>query len=86
MNNDYFNIITDELNKYLIETVEDYLYTISKEYNSDIAGIGKFAAQNFLTIDDFENFDWLNNFKDCFFDVNARSNVISELLLNWQQE
>ena len=69
----------------MTQAAEDYMYTNSKEYNSDIAGIGKFAVKNFLTINDFENYDWLDNFKDCFFDVNVHSNVISELLLNWQQ-
>ena len=86
LDNDYFELISDELNKYLTDIIEDYLYTISKEYNSDIAGIGKFAAKNFLTIDDFEDYDWLDNFEDCFFDANVDSNVISDLLLNWQQE
>lgn len=86
LNDDYFHIVAEELNKYLSDIVKDYLYTISKDYNSDIAGIGKFAAKNFLTIDEFENCNWLDNFKDCFFDVSVDSNVISELLLNWQQD
>lgn len=79
----YLDSITDELNSYLKDITLDYLYTISKEYNSDIAGIGKYATKKFLTIPDFENYNWLDNFKDCFFDVNVNSNVISELLLNW---
>lgn len=79
----YLNSITEELNSYLTDITLDYLYTISKEYNSDIAGIGKYATKKFWTISDFENYNWLDNFKDCFFDVNVDSNVISELLLNW---
>ena len=79
-------IVADELNKYLSDIVRDYLYTISRDYNSDIAGIDKFAAKNFLTIDEFENYNWLDTFKDCFFNVSVDSNVISELLLNWQQD
>ena len=83
LDNNYLNLINEELDSYLENVVLDYLYTISKEYNSDIAGIGRFATKDFLTISDFENINWLDNFKDCFFDVNVDSNVISELLLNW---
>ena len=83
LDNNYLNLINEELNSYLEDIISDYLYTISKEYNSDIAGIGRFATKKFLTISDFENYDWLDNFKDCFFDVSVDCNVISELLLNW---
>ena len=65
------------INKYLKELIYNYLYKISKNYNADIDGFGKYALKNFTTINDWETYNWLNNYKNSFFKVNIKSNVES---------
>ena len=59
----------------------EYLYKTSKEFKSDINGFGNFAAKNFLTISEFENYDWLNKYKDSFFNVEINTSVKSGMLI-----
>ena len=53
-----------------IELSTDKGYT-SLKYNSDISGFGKYAVKNYLTLDEWQNANWLGNYKNCFFNVNV---------------
>ena len=68
-------------NSYLKNIFSDYLYKTSKNFNSDIDGLGKYSLQNFFTSKQFEQYSWLENYKNAFFDVEIDTSVKSGMLL-----
>lgn len=76
------NIVKNYASKYIQNMIYSFLNKTSKELNSDIAGIGKYAAKNFGTIQEFENYKWLDNYKNSSFKVNVESSVKSSHLLS----
>lgn len=50
-----------------------------------LIGLGKEAASQFLTIKDFKNFHWLDNYKNSVFQVDIDANVESGFLLTETQ-
>lgn len=74
--------ISASCNSYLQSTFSNYLYRTAKELKSDINGFGKSAKANFLTIQDFENYNWNEKYKDAFFDVSVDASIKSGFLLN----
>lgn len=64
-------------NSYLKDHLYNYLYKISKVYNSDIDGFGRYAASQFLTWSDWTSYNWLDNFHNSFFQVNVTTIVKS---------
>lgn len=76
------NDISKYCDSYLESIFSDYLYKTSKEFKSDINGFGKFALSNFLTTKDFNNYRWLDTYRDSFFDVKIDTSVKSAMLLN----
>ena len=75
------NIIEETCNYYLKEQLYSYLYKTSKEFEADIDSFGKYAVPNFLTLEDWNTFDWLGNYKNSFFNVNVETNITSGYLL-----
>ena len=75
------NTISNIASKYLEKNITSYLYKISKIYNADIAGIGNHAVNQFSTNSKWNNFNWKNNFQNCFFKVNVSVVVKSGYLL-----
>lgn len=63
--------------QYLKEKLENFLYKTSKEFNSDICGFGKHALSKYLTWDEWQNSNWLDNYRASFFDVNVNLTLIS---------
>ena len=61
--------------------IMNYLYRTSKEFKSDISGIGKYAINNFKTYSDFVNYNWTEKYQDAFFSVEADIKVKSSFLL-----
>ncbi len=85
-NSNYLNpAILDNLsntcNKYVEANISNYLYKTSKEFHSDINGLGNHALKNFFTTKDFDTYNWLDNYKDAFFDVEVNTSVKSSMLL-----
>ena len=76
------NDISKYCDSYLESIFSDYLYKTSKEFKSDINGFGKFALSNFLTTTDYNNYRWLDIYRDSFFDVKIDTSVKSAMLLN----
>ena len=76
-NDENIQILEYESNKYLEKIIYDYLYKISKSFNSDIDGFGRYASKYFLTINDFENYKWLDNFENSFFKVTVNTKIKS---------
>lgn len=68
--------------EYLKNMICDYLYRTTLELSSDIDGFGEYALSLFCTTQEFEDYNWLNNYCNSFFDVNVDINVQSALLLS----
>ena len=62
---------------FLENKIRDYLYKTAKEFNSDIDGFGKKAISKYLTIGDWHNSNWLDNYQNSFFDVKVHVNIKS---------
>lgn len=82
LSNDVLDAVSNSCNTYLESMFLDYLYKSSKNLKSDINGFGVFASKNFLTTNDFENYDWLESYKNSFFDVNIDTSVKSGMLIS----
>lgn len=73
--------ISKSCDSYLESMFSNYLYRTSKEFKSDINSFGKNSLSNFLTTHKFDNYNWLENYKDAFFDVQVDTSVKSGMLL-----
>lgn len=69
------NLIKSSATKYIENQISNYLYKTAKEYNSDICGFGKYAISNYLTLKEWNDSNWLGNYKNSFFDVNVHLNI-----------
>ena len=82
MDANVLNNISEAVNSYMKSQLSSYLYKTSKEFGSDINGLGKFALSSFTTTTEFDNYDWLSNYKNAFFNINVDSNMSSGFLLS----
>jgi spore germination protein KC len=73
--------ISKSCNSYLESVFSDYLYKTSKDFKSDINGFGKYALKNFFTTEDFDNYNWLENYKNAFFEVKVDTSIQSGMLI-----
>ena len=73
--------ISNSCNQYLESVFSNYLYKTSKDFKSDINGLGKYCLKNFFTTKEFENYDWLKSYKDAFFDVEVDTSIKSGMLI-----
>lgn len=74
--------ISSNCNRYLESTFLDYLYKTSIDFKSDINAIGKFASSEFFTIQEFENYNWLENYQNASFEVNIDTSIESGSLIS----
>ena len=81
LDSNMLNQISNSCNSYLEAILTDYLYKTSKALNSDINGFGKTARKNFLTLDEFYDYNWNEKYKDSFFKVTIDSSIRSSSLL-----
>ena len=63
--------------EYLRLQLLDYLYKTAKEYNSDISGFGKYVLSDYWTWDEWLDSNWLENYKNSFFDVKVNVDINS---------
>ena len=68
-------------NEYLTNQVYEYLYKTTKDFKSDISGIGTNATINFSTYQDLEKYNWLKNYENCIFDINVHTSIKSGYFL-----
>jgi len=78
---DVLDSISKSCDSYLESLFTEYLYKTSKEFNSDINSFGTYALKNFFTTKEFENYSWLENYRNAFFKVNVDSSVKSGMLI-----
>lgn len=88
LSDDYKNLteenieLIEEYSKYYIERfIDDYLYKTAKVFKSDITAFGKYAVSNFLSIAEWENYNWLDNYQNSFFNVDINVDIVSRYLL-----
>lgn len=74
-------ILEEALNSYVTTKLYEYLYKVSKEFKSDIDGFGRHVVQNFATFEEWENFNWLEHFKNSFFQVSVDTTIKSSYIL-----
>ncbi|MBO5004480.1 MAG: Ger(x)C family spore germination C-terminal domain-containing protein [Clostridia bacterium] len=80
LTSDNIKKVEESVNKYLQEEISNFLYKTSLTYNSDICGLGKYAITKFYKNSDWENYNWLENYKNSIFNVTVNSEVVSSLL------
>lgn len=73
--------LSDLSNKYLENILKNYLYKTSSTYGSDINDFGRYALSKFLTIDQFNEYDWKNNYKNSIFKVSVDTQVQTGFLI-----
>lgn len=73
--------LSEEANNYLKDILTTYLYKTSTEFKSDINGLGKYCLANFLTLSEFENFDWQESYSSSTFNVSVNTEIQSGFLI-----
>lgn len=81
-NTDNIIKLENSANEYFENLLKEYLYKISKEYDSDIAGFSGYLKAKFLTTDLFNKINWNDIFKDSYFDVKVKTKITSSQLFN----
>ena len=81
LNDKNFWYIEDYANSYFKAELEDYLYKTSVLLHSDIDKFGKYAVKSFSTWNEWEDYNWLNNYSNSFFDVNVNTSIKSSYLI-----
>ncbi len=79
--NEVLTKISNATKDYLKNQFNDYLNKVTKEYNVDIDYFCTKAPAHFLTISEWENYNWDEKFKNAEFDVNIDVNVLSSMLV-----
>lgn len=64
-------------NNYLKNQFSNYLYKTSTIFESDINNFGLYALSQFTTTTEFNNYNWLENYKNSTFDIDI--NTIIEI-------
>jgi len=59
--------------RYLQEEIEKLLRKAQTGYESDILRLGRYVAGSFLTIEEWESYDWRSRYKDA--EINIRVNL-----------
>lgn len=75
--NENSKLIEETCSKYLRKNILDYLYKTSKEYHSDIDGFGRHAVKYFSTIQEWEEYNWIDNYQNSIFNVDVTTNLKS---------
>lgn len=75
-------LVEEYANSYVKAKLENYFYQTSKNFGCDIDLFGRYAVKYFPTWDDWLEFNWLDNYKNAFFNVETDVNVLSSYLIS----
>lgn len=78
---DTLNSVNSALKEFLTSKMKDFLYKTSKVYGCDINGFYRLVKQKFLTIPEYDNYNWEEMYKKADFNVEIDSDVISSFLV-----
>ena len=81
LNPDVLNSISNSCNNYLEKQFSNYLYKTSTVFESDINGIDSYALSKFTTTTEFDNYNWLDSYKNSTFEVEINTVMDSGFLL-----
>lgn len=70
-------LIENSCNDYFKQNITNYLYKMAKEYTCDIDGFGKYAVKYFSTIQDWNEYNWLENFQNSILNVDVETTIKS---------
>lgn len=73
--------VSNSCDGYLESVFSNYLYKTSVDLKSDVNSIGRKSLVSFFTIGDFDSYNWNENYKNAFFDVDVDCSVDSGNLL-----
>lgn len=71
--NENAKLIEETCNEYLQKNISDYLYKTSKDFHSDVDCFGKYAVKYFSTIQEWEEYNWLDNYQNSIFNVEVET-------------
>lgn len=74
--------IEEALSNYIKDEVNNYYEKTSKEFKSDISGLGKYVVYQFPTLKDWTDFDWVNKYENSTFEVNVDVNINSSYFVS----
>lgn len=75
------NAVNESLKTYFTAKLKDYLYKTSREYKCDLNGFFRVIKHKFLTVPDYENYNWKEKYQNAEFNIEIDSNVISSFLV-----
>ena len=81
-NQETIDTLNETVSMYLEKYINSYLYKTAKDFKSDIDDFGKYLLSSYLTLDEWNSADWLNNYQNAFFDVNVETNLVSGYLFS----
>lgn len=81
MSKNNLKTLEEYANSFIKSNIEDYLYKTSVNLQSDINKFGKYAVQNFKLSKDFEQYNWISNYKNSTFKVNVDTKIKSSYLV-----
>lgn len=80
--NDNIEKLENAANDYFTEIIKNYLYSITKDYNTDVIGIKSVCQSKYLTEEEFNTVHWDDIFQDSFFEVKVNTQINSSNLFN----
>ena len=81
LDNSVLESISTQANNYLNEVFTNYLYKTSLEFKSDINDFGRYATSSFITLPEYEQYNWKSNYLNATFKVDIHTNVESGFLV-----
>lgn len=81
-NQETLDTLNETVSLYLEEYINSYLYKTAKDFKADIDDFGRHLLSSYLTLDEWNSADWLNNYQNSFFDVNVETNLVSGYLFS----
>lgn len=76
LDNEYKLKLENEIKKALLSNMNNYFNKIQTKNNTDIDSFAKYIKPNFLTINEFEKYDWKTKFKKA--KINIKFNLSSQ--------
>ena len=80
-NGNNLKIISSYTDSYIKNNVTEYLYRTSNELKSDIVGFGRKSLSKFSNFREWNDKNWLENYKNAIFDVNVSTLVKTSTII-----
>ncbi len=74
------NQVSEAVSRYCEDSLKDYLSKTTNDFQCDIDYFYLYAKRNFLTNEDWDNYDWNNKYLNASFNVSVNANITQSLL------